>query len=67
VFSVEGIDPQLVQAVRDGSYVVDPRAVADAIIRRERIQLAGVLEALECDAPPALADEGDAGTFPDAA
>jgi hypothetical protein len=64
---MEGIDPQLVQAVRDGSYVVDPDAVAGAILRRGRQRLAGVLEALECDAPPVLAEEDDSGTFPDAA
>jgi hypothetical protein len=64
---MEGIDPQLVQAVRDGSYVVDPRAVADAILIRERKRLAGVLEALDCDAPPAFAEENGSGTFPDAA
>jgi hypothetical protein len=64
---MEGIDPQLVQAVREGSYVVDPRAVAGAIMRRERKRLAGVLEALECDAPPVLAEEDEPGTFPDAA
>lgn len=58
---MEGIDPQLVQAVRDGSYVVDPRAVADAILRRERVRLAGVLESLECDAPPLGVEEDDAG------
>jgi hypothetical protein len=64
---MEGIDPQLAQAVRDGSYVVDPRAVADAILRRERTRLTGVLEALEVDTPPALAEEDDAGAGPDAA
>ncbi len=63
---MEGIDPQLVQAVRDGTYVVDPHAVADAIVRRRR-PLTGVLEALECDAPPAAVHEEDPGTFPDAA
>ena len=64
---MEGIDPQLVQAVRDGSYVVDPYAVADAIIRRDRRRLAVVLEALEGDAPAVLPEEDDSGTFPDAA
>jgi hypothetical protein len=64
---MEGIDPQLMQAVREGSYVVDPRAVADAILRRERKRLTGVLEALECDTPSVLAEEDEPGTFPDAA
>ena len=64
---MEGLDPQLVQAVRDGSYVVDPHAVADAILRRERRHLAGVLEALEGDSPPVRVDEDDPGAFPGAA
>ena len=39
VVCMDGVDPQLVQAVRDGSYSVDPRAVADAIMRRsERLR-----------------------------
>jgi hypothetical protein len=64
---MDGVDPQLVQAVREGTYVVDPRAVADAIVRRQRRRLADVLEALEDDsAAPSIA-EGDTGTFPDAA
>jgi hypothetical protein len=67
VFSMEGLDPQLVQAVRQGTYVVDPHAVADAIVRRERRQLADVLEALEVDGAPAGVPEDDSGTFPDAA
>ena len=29
-----GIDPELMRRVRAGEYVVDPHAVADAIIRR---------------------------------
>ena len=64
---MEGVDPQLVQAVRDGSYVVDPHAVADAIMRRKRQGLAAVLEALEGEAPAVRGEEDDTGTFPDAA
>ena len=64
---MEGIDPQLVQAVRDGSYVVDAHAVADAILRRRRKRLATVLEALECDAPPVCGEEDDAAAGPDPA
>jgi hypothetical protein len=64
---MDGVDPQLVQAVREGTYVVDPRAVADAIVRREGRRLADVLEALEGDgAAPSIAED-DTGTFPDAA
>ena len=64
---MEGVDPKLVQAVRQGSYVVDPHAVADAIVRREQRRLADVFEALEVDDPPASVPEDDPGTFPDAA
>jgi hypothetical protein len=64
---MEGIDPQLVHAVREGTYVVDPRAVAEAIIRRERQQLADVFEALELSDAPVIADEDEPGARPDAA
>jgi hypothetical protein len=30
------VDPRLTQAIETGTYVVDPRAVADAIVRRHR-------------------------------
>lgn len=62
-----GLDPRLVRSVREGTYVVDPEAVAEAILRRERRRLGRVLEALELDAPPLFVEEGDSGTFPDAA
>ena len=64
---MEGVDPQVVQAVRDGKYVIDPHAVADAIMRRGGPQLTGVLEALERDLAPGTVAEDDSGTFPDAA
>ena len=67
VFAMEGVDPQVVQAVRDGKYVIDPHAVADAILRRSGPGLAGVLEALEHDAGAGGVTEDDPGTFPDAA
>jgi hypothetical protein len=39
VVCMDEVDPQLVRAVRDGSYTVDPRAVAEAIMRRsERLR-----------------------------
>jgi hypothetical protein len=66
VFAMEGVDPQVVQAVREGTYVVDPHAVADAILRRGGPRLTGVLEALEHDVAPRVAED-DSGTFPDAA
>ena len=64
---MEGVDPQLVQAVRQGTYVVDPAAVAEAILRRERRRLADVLEAVQLDDLPARVAEDDPGTRPDAA
>ena len=64
---MEGVDPHVVQGVRDGRYVVDPNAVADAILRKNGPQLAGVLEALERDVATDRVAEDDPGTFPDAA
>jgi hypothetical protein len=32
---MDGIDPALLKALDEGTYVVDPRAVADAIVRRQ--------------------------------
>jgi hypothetical protein len=64
---MEGLDPKLVQAVRNGTYVEDPQAVADAIVRRKQQRLAAVLEAVELDDAPVCVAEDDSGTFPDAA
>jgi len=64
---MEGVDPQVVQAAREGKYAVDPREVADAIVRRGGPQLPGVLKALERDIAPGEVTEDDPGTFPDAA
>ena len=64
---MEGVDPQLVAAVRGGTYVVDPHAVAEAIVRRERQLLANVLEALDVDDAPPCVAEDDAGAGPYAA
>jgi hypothetical protein len=33
--TMDGIDPSLLKALDEGTYVVDPRAVADAILRRQ--------------------------------
>lgn len=39
VVCMDGVDPHLVRAVRDGTYSVDPQAVAEAIMRRsERLR-----------------------------
>jgi hypothetical protein len=32
--TMDGVDPALLKALEHGTYVVDPRAVADAIMRR---------------------------------
>jgi hypothetical protein len=64
---MDGLDPQLVQAVRQGTYVVDPHAVADAILRRDQRRLTDVLEALEVDGAAGGVPEDDSGTPPDAA
>ena len=32
--TMDGVDPALLKALEEGTYVVDPRAVADAIMRR---------------------------------
>jgi hypothetical protein len=34
--NMDGVDPKLLEAIETGTYVVDPRAVADAIVRRQR-------------------------------
>ena len=72
VLPMHGVDPDLVRAVREGTYVVDPRLVADAIVRRhgerrEAVRLAGVLEALERDGRAVGGAEDDAGAGSDGA
>jgi hypothetical protein len=32
---MDGVDPALLKALEEGTYVIDPRAVADAIVRRQ--------------------------------
>ena len=53
---MDGIDPTLAQAIAQGTYVVDPAAVADAILRRHSDlaharQLSEVLVAAQLDEP----------------
>ena len=72
VLPMERVDPELVKAVRAGTYVVDPRLVADAIVRRhseraEAVRLAGVLEALEVDGRPVGGEQDHAGSVGDGA
>jgi hypothetical protein len=33
--TMDGVDPALLKALQEGTYVIDPRAVADAIVRRQ--------------------------------
>jgi hypothetical protein len=55
--TMDGIDPALVKALTQGSYVVDPQAVADAILRRhedlaEARRLSRVLVTAQVQDPP---------------
>lgn len=34
--TMDGVDPKMLQAIENGTYVVDPYAVADAILRRRQ-------------------------------
>ena len=34
--TMDGVDPKMLQAIETGTYVVDPHAVADAILRRRQ-------------------------------
>ena len=61
-----GIDPELMRRVAAGEYVVDPHAVADAILRRsaerhEARRLLRVLEAREGDGLPVRPDQPQPG------
>ena len=53
--TMDGVDPTLLKALEEGTYVVDPHAVAEAILRRHE-QLAearrlAVLVAAQLDEP----------------
>jgi hypothetical protein len=55
--TMDGVDPALLKALEKGTYVVDPRAVADAIFRRhERLaearRLSRVLVSAQLDDLP---------------
>lgn len=54
--TMEHVDPHLLKALEEGTYVVDPRAVADAIFRRheqlaEARRLSAVLVSRQVDDP----------------
>lgn len=56
------VDPTLAKAVAEGTYVIDPRAVAEAIVRREArrseaLRISEVLEAVERDTLACGVDE----------
>ena len=66
------VDPDLVKAIREGTYVVDPHAVAGAIIARqerraEAQRLATVLEAGERNGGPVGGSDDESGPLPDVA
>jgi hypothetical protein len=66
---MNGVDPQLLKSVREGTYVVDPHAVAGAILQRQRDRreagrLAGMLETLERDDVAGGGPEDDSGPLP---
>jgi hypothetical protein len=72
VRAVERVDPNLVKSVRQGTYVVDPRLVAEAMVRRyerraEAQRLAAVLEAREIDGGAVGGADDEPGTWPDVA
>jgi hypothetical protein len=72
VVTTMGVDPELFKAVREGTYVVDPSAVADAILRHherrdEADRLSAVLEALERDGVAGGVADDEPGTLPDVA
>jgi hypothetical protein len=60
--TMDGVDPALIEALENGTYVVDPHAVAEAMLRRreelaEARRLSKVLVAAEVD--EAAADRTD--------
>jgi hypothetical protein len=63
------VDPELVKRVRDGSYVVDPHAVAGAMISRQRDadRVSRVLVSAQRDRFAPRADERGAGPGADLA
>ncbi len=68
VRTMSGVDPELVRAVREGTYSVDPRAVAEAMFRRHQASgLGAVLKALERDAATGGRPEEDSGPRADVA
>jgi hypothetical protein len=72
VLAMQRVTPELVQAVRQGTYVVDPQLVADAMLQRharraEAERLAAVLEAGELGNGSVGGADDDPGALPDVA
>ena len=72
VIPMQRVDPELVKAVREGTYVVDPQLVAGAILQRharraEAERLAAVLEAGQANGGAVGSAEDDSGSWPDVA
>lgn len=70
--TMEGVDPALLTALRQGTYVVDPRAVAEAIFRRhedlaQARRISGVLVAGEVGDRAVGGAQADAGAGADVA
>jgi hypothetical protein len=55
--TMDGVDPALLNALEQGTYVVDPHAVAEAIVRRHQrlaeVRRLAVLVAAQVDDPAA--------------
>ena len=70
--TMDGVDPALLKALEEGTYVVDPRAVADAIMRRHErmaeVRRLAVLVAAQLDDPTAgVTQPGDSAAGADVA
>ena len=62
--SMDGVDPALLKALEDGTYLVDPQAVAEAMLRRrdqlaEARRLSQVLVATQVDGGAIGSDDLD--------
>jgi hypothetical protein len=62
--TMDGVDPALLKALEEGTYVVDPHAVAEAILRRreqlaEARRLSRVLVAAQLDGTTVLSVDLD--------
>jgi hypothetical protein len=70
--TMDGVDPALLKALEQGTYVVDPQAVAEAMLRRRRNlaqarRLSAVLVAAQLDEPTARRPESDSAAGADVA